>query len=153
VKEIDWNKAGSGGGGGGGGTGTGTGGGGSSSNPAPPPVKPSNLFTVPRKSISSKTGGASVSVKLPGPGQLEMLGSAKAGKGKIKVGRVLLTANKAGTFELALKPSAAAKKALREKGSLKVSLTLTFTPTGGDAKTTTASLTLKLTKQKKGGRH
>jgi ABC-type phosphate transport system substrate-binding protein len=145
VKQIDWNKAGS-GGGGGGGTG-GTGGGSGSSNPAPLPIKPSNLFTVPRKSISSKTGGATVSVKLPGPGQLEMLGTAKAGKKQIKVGRTVLNASKAGTFSLQLKPSGAAKQLLRKKGSLRVSLVFTFTPTGGEESTTTSSITLKL-KQK-----
>ncbi len=151
VQEFDWNKAGSGGGGGGGSTGGG--GGGSTGGGSPLPVKPSNQFSLLRKTISSKTGGATVSVKLPGAGKLEMLGTAKAGKGKIKVGRVVLTANKAGSFELALKPSAAAKKALREKGSLRVTLEFTFTPTGGDAKTTTSSVTLKLKEQKKGGRH
>ncbi len=55
-----------------------------SAGSAPLPIKPSNLFTLPRKSISSKTGGATVSVKLPGPGQLEMVGTAKAGKKQIK---------------------------------------------------------------------
>jgi ABC-type phosphate transport system substrate-binding protein len=120
-----------------------TGGGGASSTPQPA-VKPSNLFTVPRKSISSKTGGAAVSVKLPGPGKLELVGTAKAGKKRINVGKVVLTANKAGTFNINLKPSGAAKKQLREKGSLRVSLVLTFTPTGGDPKSSTSSITLKL---------
>ena len=98
----------------------------------PPPVSPSNTFSLPRKTISSKTGGATVSVKLPGAGRLEMVGTAKVGKEEsIKVGRTVLNANAAGTFNLALKPSAAAKKLLRKTGSLKVRLKLTFTPTGG----------------------
>jgi len=121
------------------------------------PLKPSNLFSLPRKSISSKTGGATVSVKLPGAGKLEMVATAKVQSGaqsnskrrnlktqSIKVGRTVLNASKAGTFDLALKPSAAAMKELRAKGKLPVSLKLTFTPTGGDANTTTTSLTLKL---------
>lgn len=138
-------------------------GGGDSVAPAPVPVKPSNLFTLPRKSISSKTGSATVSVKLPGAGKLELVGTAKvqtaqssARKPKknktIKVGRVVLNATKAGTFNLTLKPSAAAMKELRKKGKLRVSLVLTFTPAGGEAKTTTTGLTLKLSKPKKGGR-
>jgi ABC-type phosphate transport system substrate-binding protein len=114
------------------------------------PAKPSNAFSLLRKSISSKTGAGAISVKLPGAGKLDLLGTAKVGKKKIKVGHVVLTASKAGTFELALKPSAAAKKVLREKGSLRVSLELTFTPTGGDAKTSNTALTLKLKKQSKG---
>lgn len=122
-----------------------TGGGGGNTTP----VKPSNAFSLLRKSISSKTGGATVSVKLPGPGKLDLLGTAKAGKRKIKVGHVVLTAGKAGSFDLVLKPSAAAKALLRENGSLRVSLVLTFTPNGGDAKTSTSSVTLKLKQQKK----
>ncbi len=142
-------------------------GGGSSSANTPLPVKPSNLFTLPRKSISSKTGGATVSVKLPGAGKLVMVGTAKvqiAQKRKskrrhrksktIKVGQVVLNANKAGTFNLTLKPSRAAKKELRKKGKLRISLKLTFTPSGGEAKTTTTGLTLKLsTNKRKGKRH
>ncbi len=114
----------------------------------PPPAPPSNKFSVPRKTISSKTGGATVSVKLPGPGRLEMVGTAKVGKKKVKVGRTVLNAAKAGTFSLTLKPSAAAKKVLRKKGSLKVSLAFTFTPTGGTAGTSSTSLTLKMSKEK-----
>ena len=112
-------------------------------------MKPSNVFTMPRKSVSSKTGSATISVKLPGPGKLEMVGTAKKGKKKIKVGRVVLNAGKGGAFSLVLKPSAAAKSVLRNSGSLRVSLVLTFTPTGGEANTDTSSVTLKLKKQKK----
>lgn len=144
VDEIGW-KGGSGGPSEGGGTPSTTSTGGSSSTPLP--VKPSNLFTLPRKSISSKTGGATVSAKLPGPGVLEMVGTAKVGKKQIKVGRTVLNASKAGTFALQLKPSGAAKQQLRKKGSLRVSLELTFTPTGGDANSSTSSIVLKL-KQK-----
>lgn len=146
VASIDWEKGPGGGGNnnGGGGSNNNGGGGSGGGNTVTPPVKPSNLFTVPRKSISSKTGGATISVKLPGPGKLELVCSSKVGKKRINVGKVVLTATKAGTFNLSLKPSGAAKKQLREKGSLRVSLVFTFTPSGGDAKTTNSSVTLKL---------
>lgn len=114
-----------------------------------PPAKPSNAFTLLRKSISSKTGAATISVRLPGAGTLEMVGTAKKGKKTIKVGRTVLNANQAGTFGLMLKPSAAAKAVLRKKGKLVVKLALSFTPNGGDEKDSTSSLTLKLTKPKK----
>ena len=154
IDSVDWNK-GTGGGGGGGGGGD-TGGGGGDTGGGGGTVQPSNKFSLPRKSISSRTGSAIISVKLPGPGRLEMVGTAKVQTGgnarasatkTIKVGRVVLTANKAGTFDLTLKPSAAAKKELRRKGKLKVSLRLTFTPTGGTPATSTTSLTLKLRRQ------
>ncbi|MEX2105303.1 MAG: hypothetical protein WD810_00240 [Solirubrobacterales bacterium] len=111
-----------------------------------PPVvtPPSNQFSLLKKAISSKTGQATISVKLPGAGKLVMVGTAKSGKKTIKVGQVVLNANKAGTFKLTLKPSGAAKKALKAKGSLKVALKLTFTPSGGSAKASNSAVTLKL---------
>lgn len=158
VDQVDWNKGAGGGGGpnppGGGGGNTsppGTGG----NTPPPPPAKPSNVFSVPKTAISSKTGSATVSVKLPGAGKLELLGNAKSGRKPVKVGRVVLTANKAGTFKLTLKPGKAAKALLKTKGSLKVTLKLTYTPNGGTAKSSTRTVTLKLAKpksKKKSGR-
>ena len=110
----------------------------------PAPTPPSNAFSLLKKTISSKTGQATISVKVPGAGKLVMVGTAKSGKKTLKVGQVVLNANKAGTFKLTLKPSGAAKKVLQEEGSLKVALKLTFTPTGGTAKASNSTVTLKL---------
>ncbi|HVY77392.1 MAG TPA: hypothetical protein VG898_02685 [Solirubrobacterales bacterium] len=148
VAEIGWNKAGSGGGGGGGG---GTTGGGStttggSTDKGTTPV--SNLFTLTRKTVSSKAGSATLAVKLPGAGKLDVLGTAKLGKKKVTVGHVVVNAAKGGTYNVTLKPTGAAKTALKKKGKLKVSLKLTFSPKGGTAKSSTSSLTLKLAKKK-----
>lgn len=154
VAAVNWEGAASSGGGGGGGAGGGgsTGGGGA----VVQPLAPSNLFSLPKKSISSKTGQATVSVKIPGPGKVELVGTASVPSGKasrvymktITVGKVTLTASKAGTYNLTLKPNGAAKKQLRKKGKLRVNLKVTFTPTGGAAKTSTSSVTLKLAKKK-----
>ena len=110
-------------------------------------AKPSNVFSLLRKRISSKTGGATISVKLPGAGQLEVVGTAKSREktGQSRPHRA--QREPAGTFELKLNPSAAAKQQLNKKGSLKVNLALTFTPTGGDANTDTDTVTLKLVKK------
>ncbi len=144
VAEIGFNKAGGGGGGGGGSTtttpGGNTGGGGGGGT-----VIISNQFSIPKKTISSKTGSVTFSVKLPGAGKLGVLGTAKSGKKTIKVGNVTLTAGKAGTYSVTLKPTGVARQLLSKNGSLKVNLTFTFSPTGGVAKTTTSSVTLKLT--------
>lgn len=143
VAEIGWNKS-------AGGTVT----------PPPPPPKPtptpgkpapiviSNQFSLLRKTVSSAKGSATISVKLPGAGKLDVLGTAKSGGKKITVGHVVLTAGKAGTFSVTLKPSAAAKAILSKDGKLNVSLKITFSPTGGTAKTTNSSVTLKLAKKK-----
>jgi ABC-type phosphate transport system substrate-binding protein len=148
IAEVEWEKGvGGGNPGGGGPSGGGNSGGNGGGNPLP--LKPSNAFSLLRKSISSKTGGATVSVKLPGAGTLEVIGTAKKGKKTIRVGRTVLDASKAGTFSVQLKPSAAAMKVLREKGKLPVKLELIFTPDGGDENDSTSSLTLKLTKKGK----
>jgi ABC-type phosphate transport system substrate-binding protein len=142
VASVDWQK------------GEG-GGGGEEEKPQPkaenppvvtPPVvlPPSNAFSVTKKAISSKTGKATISLKLPGAGKVVLVGKAKNGKKTIQVGKVTLNAVKAGTFNLTLSPSSAAKQVLKQKGSLKVNLTITFTPTGGSAKSSNSAVTLKL---------
>ncbi|MBK5221140.1 MAG: substrate-binding domain-containing protein, partial [Thermoleophilia bacterium] len=144
VSEIGWNKAGSGGG-------PGPGGGGSTpppgGSPGGPVLPPSNKFSIPRTTIASDKGTATFSVKLPGAGKLVVKGTAKVGKAKINAGTTTLTAGKAGTFKVTLKPTAAAKKVLNETGKLKISLKFTFTPTGGTAGTSNSSVTLKLVKK------
>lgn len=116
--------------------------------PPPAVTPPSNAFSVTKKAISSKTGKATISLKLPGPGKVVMTGKAKNGKKAINVGKVTLNAAKAGTFNLTLSPSGAAKQVLKKKGSLKVKLSITFTPTGGSVKATSSAVTLKLKNKK-----
>ncbi|HEX6667405.1 MAG TPA: hypothetical protein VF081_12505 [Solirubrobacterales bacterium] len=118
--------------------------------PPTTPAPPSNAFSLLKKSISSKAGSTTVSVKLPGAGTLDVLGTAKSGKKSIKVGHVVLTAGAAGTYNVTLKPTGAAKALLAKTGSLKVALKLTFTPNGGTASTSNSSVTLKMTKKGKG---
>ena len=120
--------------------------------PTPPagggivPAPISNKFSLLRKTIAPKAGSAALSVKLPGAGKLDVLGTAKSGGKSIKAGHTVLTAGKAGTYSVTLKPTGAAKRLLAEKGSLKVALKLTFTPSGGTASSSNSSVTLKLTK-------
>jgi ABC-type phosphate transport system substrate-binding protein len=155
VDHIDWNEEG--------------GGGGCTSNCPPPPcvtncggtpppiitppAKPSNVFSVPRTSLDSKKGWATLSIRLPGAGKLVLDAKAKVKSGKktktIKVGKITRTVSKAGTVKLTLKPSSAAKKVLRKKGKLKVTIKLTYTPTGGTARTSNKTVTLKLKKKRK----
>lgn len=145
VSQVDFNK-GSGGGGGGGG-------GGSSLTPPPvirpvitPPVVPpavSNVFSVPRTLLSRRTGSATFSVRVPGRGRVTVLGTYRRKGRTIKVGGVRRSVSRAGTYKLTLKPGRAAKKVLRAKGRLKIRVKLTFAPTGGKARSSTRTLTLK----------
>ncbi|HEX3173830.1 MAG TPA: substrate-binding domain-containing protein [Solirubrobacterales bacterium] len=116
--------------------------------PPPPVAPPSNDITLGRTTVSSKTGSASLSVNLPAAGKLDVLGTARVGKKKIKVGHLVLTAAGPGNYKVTLKPNGAAKQALRKAGKLAVTLTLTFTPDGGAASTKTQSVMLKLAVKK-----
>lgn len=164
VNSIDWNKSGTAGGGGGGGGG-GVANPGATSPPAgggftPPVAKPSNLFSVPRVSLSSKAGTATLSVRLPGAGRLVMEATAKVkvkvrGKTRtktIRVGKVTRTVSKAGLVKLTVKPSSAARAVLRRTGKLKVSVKLTYTPRGGTARSSKKTITLRLKKPAKRGK-
>jgi len=124
---------------------------GDKTTPPPPPIvtPPSNKFTLSRTTVSPKKGSATLSVSLPGAGKLDVLGTSKVGKKTLKVGHVALNAGQAGSYQVTLKPSGAAKAALRKTGKLQVKLTLTFAPTGGTASTSTKNITLKLSQ--KGG--
>jgi ABC-type phosphate transport system substrate-binding protein len=144
VTSIDWNKTGGGGNPGGGDPGGGNPGGGGPGGSTPPPSKPSNAFSVPATAISSRTGNATFSIRLPGAGQVTLKATAGAGRKKITVGSLRQSVSKAGTVKLTLKPAGKAKQRLKKSGKLVVKVTITFTPQGGDARTSTRTVTLKL---------
>lgn len=56
--------------------------------------------------------------------------------------------SKAGTVKITLTPGSKAMKALKKKGTLKVTVTITFTPTGGTARSSSKTVTLKYVKPK-----
>lgn len=114
----------------------------------PPPVTqaPSNVFTI----ASGRVSGTNLvlSVQVPGAGSVRAVATAKS-KGKtIRVGTVTARATAAGTVRVTVKASAAVKKLLK-KSSVKVTVAVTYTPTGGTAATKSKSLTLKKTKAAK----
>jgi hypothetical protein len=94
---------------------------------------PSNTFSITKASVSGST--ATLSVKVPGPGTVEMSASGTVAAKK--------TATKASTTKVAVKLSSAGKKALAKakSGKLKVSMRVRFTPAGGTAATLTKTLT------------
>ena len=151
VDAVDWNKTDGGHGGGGGG-------GGNTPPPppplggnTPPPAAPSNLFSVPGTTISSRSGKATLSIRVPGAGVIEVMATANLPRAsaRTRVARVRRTVSRSGTYKVTLKPSAAAKKILRRRGRLKVNVRVTYTPRGGTARSSTRSVTLKLDKRKR----
>jgi ABC-type phosphate transport system substrate-binding protein len=158
VDAIGWNKAAGGPGGGGGGGGGGTGGGGGGGGTTPPPiVTPSNVFSVPSTRINRRNGQATFSIRVPGAGAIEVAGSAslprqgRRGTVRRRIGRVRLTVSRSGTYRATLKPSAAARRVLRRRGSLRTRVTITYRPEGGTARSSTRTVTLKLQRRRNRG--
>lgn len=128
VDAVDWDKDASGGTTGGGTTGGGTtsGGttGGGTTGGNPPPAAPSNRFSVPRISLSRRTGNATVSVRVPGPGTIVLGGRA----GKTRVGGLRARVSSSGTYRLTIKVGRKAKRALRRRGRLRIRVTIKSPP-------------------------
>jgi hypothetical protein len=137
--------------------------------PAPPttpvtpvsPVRPaSNLFTIVGRALDTTKGRATLTVNVPGPGRLDGVATATAaqlatkghnhGGAPIVVVRARVTSRGAGRVKLVVSPSTRAKTILKKRGSLHVRVKITYTPTGGSARTKTIGLTLKLNRP---GRH
>jgi hypothetical protein len=102
----------------------------------PPPPPPSN--TVKPGSFKQHGASATLATVVPGRGTV-----AASGKGIVGV---KVTTKGAGTIQLKLKLTAAAKKALAKKGKLVVKVKVSFTPVGGTAGTTVKKVTFKAKK-------
>jgi hypothetical protein len=99
-------------------TGGGGGGGGNTPPPAGPPAPPSNK-AEPKTPKSLSDGKVEVAISFPGPGKVV----------------------------LKLAPNASATKVVKKKGKLSAKLTITFTPTGGSAASTTKTIVFKAPKK------
>jgi hypothetical protein len=137
--------------------------GGGSGTPLPPPttpggtgsngggtaVTPTVIPVVPSKFTASLSGVVKTSVKVPGPGDLAMdllarrSGLVKSAPANVKVASFKKKVTKAGKIAVTLKLNARAKKTLKAKGKLKVTVTTSFTPTGGKVVKKTTTVVLK----------
>jgi hypothetical protein len=116
------------------------------STTTPPPANVSNAITIPSARVSGTT--IKLSVQCPGAGKLSIASSAKPKKGKaVKLATKSVTVGKAGSQAVSLSLSSSAKKALRSDKKLKFTIKVTFTPTGGSAKTLTKTVTVKQPKK------
>lgn len=164
VNAIGWNKAGTSLGGcptntpaAGGGTTTSGGG----TTTTPPTGAPSNAFTVHAARSQSNglisftasfqsIGVAQIVANSTVPVGFKVEAAAKHKKKKSKAKPKPISYSKAtvtvlapGSYTITLKPSAAAKAALAKGATLKVNVTLVFTPTGGTSNVTHLTLTVK----------
>lgn len=101
----------------------------------PPPLG-SNQFAFGKLKLNRARGTATLAVQVPGPGRLTATGR--------KLKRFGIAAAKAGTVKLRLAPSPKGRAILGKKHKLRARVAVTFAPTGGEARTKTRAVTLKL---------
>jgi hypothetical protein len=93
--------------------------------------KPPNSFSFGKVKRNKKKGTATVELTVAGPGTLTASGKNAIAK---QLGAISSRASAAAsTVKLLVKAKGKAKKKLNARGKAKVSLLVTFTPTGGDA--------------------
>jgi hypothetical protein len=95
----------------------------------PPNVLPSNAFSFGKVHRNKRKGTATIVVNLPGSGSVSL-----SGKGVVPVKRPLLRFRQvagAGPVSLKVSPKRKTKKKLKKRGKAKVTISVTFTPTGG----------------------
>jgi hypothetical protein len=113
---------------------------------------PNNVFKKGKLKLNKSKGTGTLTLTVPGAGILQATDAAaakkasasKAKKKKKLVKPATLKPTKAGQVKVPLKPTGAGKKILKEKGKLKIKVSLSFTPTGGFASKQTFKGTLKL---------
>jgi hypothetical protein len=106
-------------------------------------LEPTNTVTFGRVAADRKKGTATVSVTVPNPGTLVVGGAG--------VRPSTRTLKAPGAVVLKVAPAGTSLKALSKRGKVSLAVKVTFTPTGGAAKTASKTLTLQKTpkKQKK----
>ncbi|MBA2419739.1 MAG: hypothetical protein H0V57_01250 [Thermoleophilaceae bacterium] len=109
------------------------------------------MFSIPRRAISSRTGRATLSIRVPGAGRITVLVRAKNGRRRFTVANIRRSVSSAGTYKITIKPNRTARRILKRKGRLKCSVKVTYKPNGGTARSTTRTLTLKLRRKRRRG--
>ena len=112
---------------------------------------PSNVFKKGKLKLNRSNGTGTLTVTVPGAGVLKANDAASSKKASASRKRrrklvkpAILKPTAAGKVKVPLKPTGAGRKVLREKGKLKIRVSLSFTPTGGLASNQSFEGTLKL---------
>jgi hypothetical protein len=102
----------------------------------------SNLFKLTGVTVRSGHGAVALTLSLPGPGALQIVGTASAaqlgaaarargGAKTLLIAQTHLTASAGGSLVATLLPTARARAILARRGALTASVTITYTPRGG----------------------
>jgi len=107
--------------------------------PSPPSLStalPSNAFQITRVRVNRRRGTATLTVRLPGPGQL-----ALAGRG---VRRARKAASRSGLATLPVVSTGSARRRLGRTRRAQVKVSVTYTPAGGLPRNVPKRITLRL---------
>ncbi len=102
-------------------------------------IEPSNQFQIGAVTRNKKKGTASIAVDVPGPGELTASGKGVKAAGAIAAA----TVGAAGQVQLPIRAKGAKKAKLNDTGKVKLNLGVTYTPTGGAARTQASKLKLR----------
>ncbi len=120
----------------------------------------SNAFVLNGMESVAARGTVKVTLTLPGPGTLQIVGKASAAqfagvsrtKKKHKTALVIvqlrLTVSKAGRIVVTLVPAASARTVLARRGKLRATITITYTPKGGKPRSIVRTVTFRLKRRR-----
>jgi hypothetical protein len=98
-------------------------------------VSPSNVFTITKGKAKKKKGTMALTADVPNPGDLALSGTG--------VKATAATVAAPGQVKLVVRASGTKRKKLNQTGAVKLTATVTYTPTGGDPSTQSLKLKLK----------
>jgi hypothetical protein len=102
-------------------------------------LNPANTFTLGSITRHKKKGTASLAVNLPNPGELTASGAGASASGAAVISKVV----SAGATSLLIKAKGKKRKTLNATGKVKLNLTITYSPTGGDPSSQSVKVKLK----------
>ena len=120
----------------------------------------SNAFVLNGMESVAARGTVKVTLTLPGPGTLQIVGKAsgaqlagvsrtkKKRKTPIVIVRLRLTISKAGRIVVALIPTTSARTILARRGKLRATVTITYTPKGGAPRAIARTVTFRLKRRR-----
>jgi|GEM_PF-1735924 len=120
----------------------------------------SNAFVLNGVESVAARGAVKVTLTLPGPGTLQIVGKASAAqlvaasrtrkkrKTLVVIARLRRTVSKAGQIVVTLVPTSSVKTILVKRGRLKATITVTYTPKGGAPRSIVRAVTFRLKRRR-----
>jgi hypothetical protein len=117
----------------------------------------SDVFVLDGMESVPARGAVKVTLTFPGPGVLKIVGDAgstevsrtkRKRRSPLTVVRLRLTANKAERIVVVLVPTASAYAVLAKQGKLRTTVTITYTPNGGEPRSITRIFTFRLRRRR-----